>query len=407
MRVLVYTSLYPHAANPLHGIFVAQLTQALARLVDVRVLAAENGCRWLADAPRRRPGLAEPVAATRRCRFWTIPKLFKSLDGQFLAWWSRKRFAQAMAFAPDLVHAHYAYPDAAAAAALAARAGLPLVVTCHGSDINVLARDPARGRIIARTLRQAAAVVAVSRALAGKIAGLGVAPERILHIPNGVDLERFPLADKAQARRILDLEADVPLVVAAGRLEPVKGYDRLLRALALLPDVRLVLVGDGSQGAILKRLARELGLGRRVRFAGRVAHDALATYYQAADALALASRSEGWPTVIHEALACGTPVVAPAVGGIAEALADPRSGVVLDSAEPESLAAGIRRVLALSVDPCQLRSIAAAHDWARVAARYVALYAAVLQGAPLSRQEVSHASHPQTAARGRAAAAAP
>lgn len=407
MQVLVYTSLYPNAANAVHGIFVARLVLALTRLVQVRLVVPENGYHWLASVSRRCGQPQEGIVETDRCRFWTIPRLLKSLDSRFMAWWSGKCFRRALAFEPDLIHAHYAYPDGAAAASLAARSGLPLVVTCHGSDINVLARHPARRRIIAKTLRQAAAVVAVSQDLAGKIARLGVDPGRILHIPNGVDCDRFPLADKGQARRDLHLEAGVPLVAAAGRLEPVKGYDRLLRALVLLPDVHLALVGDGSQGPALKRLARELGLARRVRFAGRVSHDALAAYYQAADALAISSHSEGWPTVIHEALACGTPVVAPALGGIAEALADPRAGVLLDSAEPEPLAAGIRRVLALTVDPCALRQIAAAHDWSRIAARYAALYACVLRHTPNFPQEVSHEFLPKNAARGPAAASAP
>lgn len=407
MRVLVYTSLYPGAGHPGHGIFVAQLVKELAGLARVRVLAPESGYGWLAALLRRPVGPVEPIVMTEHCRFWTIPKVFKSLDGRFMAWWSRASFDRALAFGPDLIHAHYAYPDAAAAAELAARAGLPLVVTCHGSDINVLARDPARRPAIARALNQAAAVLAVSRDLAGKIAGLGVDPARIRHMPNGVNLDRFPLADKAQSRRRLRLAPDVPVLLAAGRLEPVKGYDRLLRALALLPDVHLVLVGQGGQEGALRRLAGELGLARRVRFDGQVAHGALATYYQAADALALASHSEGWPTVIHEALACGTPVVAPAVGGIAEALADPRAGVLLPSADPRTLAEGIRRVLALPADPAGLRRIAAAHDWRFLAARHVALYARVLCPPTHAQEEVSHAIRPRRVACGHTAASAP
>lgn len=395
MRILVYTTLYPTDAEPLHGVFVHELVRELARLAEVRVVAPRNGLRSLLR--RTRPSTAAPAAdapertaPVDRCRFWTVPRFFKSQDGRLLAAWSRRAFARAAAFKPDLVHAHYAYPDGAAAAILAAGAKLPLVVTCHGSDIRVLAREPGRGRRIAAALCQAAAVVAVSRDLAGRIAGLGVDPERIRHIPNGVDLSRFPLADKATARRALGLAEQGPLLAAVGRLEPVKGYDRLLRALALVPGVRLVLAGEGSLGRSLARLARELGLAERVRFAGAVPHRDLAPYYQAADALVLSSHSEGWPTVIHEALACGRPVVAPAVGGIPEALAEPGLGLVLDAAEPAPLAAGIRRVLALSFDPATLRRAALAHDWAGVARRHLELYEHVLhRPPPEGRQEVS------------------
>lgn len=395
MRILIYTTLYPTTTNPVHGIFVGELVEGLARLAQVRVVAPENALARLWTRP---PQVGSPLKRDEdvlRCRFWNVPKLFKSLDGRLLALCSRGAFLRAMRFGPDLIHAHYAYPDAAAAAQLAAEVGLPLVVTCHGSDIQVLAKEPTRGRLIAKALGQAAAVVAVSRDLAGKIARLGVDPARIHHIPNGVDLSRFFLADKGGARRCLGLEEGVPWLVAAGRLEAVKGYDRLLRALALLDNVRLVLVGDGGERQALSRLARELGLAERVRFAGTVPHDALAPYYQAADALVISSHSEGWPTVIHEALACGTPVVAPAVGGIPEALAEPEVGLLLASAEPGPLADGIRETLDRAWDPSKLRRAAVAHDWTRVAARHLELYAHVLDQTPCLQQEVLHHGAPQ------------
>ena len=379
MRILVYTSLYPSPAHPTHGIFVGELVKSLARKAEVRVIAPENALRRLLSRPHPVEGFRENVADTTRCLFWNVPKVLKAYDAALMARCTRAAFGEAVRSGADLIHAHYAYPDGAAAALLAARAGLPLVVTCHGSDINVLARHPARERRIAQALRQAAAVVAVSRDLADKIARLGVDPGRIRHIPNGVDLSRFSAGDKAQARRRLGLERDGPLVAAVGRLEPVKGYDRLLRAVARLEDVRLLLVGDGSQRGLLARLARELGLTDRVRFAGLMPHEALAACYQAADALVISSHSEGWPTVIHEALACETPVVAPAVGGIPEALADPGLGVLLDAADPVSLAGGIRQALARSWDPSRLRRAAAAHDWNGVAGSHLELYADVLR----------------------------
>ena len=387
MRILVYTSLYPCSANPLHGIFVNELVDSLARVAQVMVMAPEDGIQRLLAYSPRVGKTAQKGEAVLRCRYWHIPKIFKSLDFRFMAWSSRKVFQQALAFRPDLVHAHYAYPDGAAAAVLAARAGLPLVITCHGSDINMLARSPSRRRPIAWGLRQAASVVAVSHDLAEKIANLGIPASRIRHIPNGVDLSRFSLGDKFQARAALGLLADVPWLVAAGRLEPVKGYDRLLRAVARLENVHLLLVGDGGQRPNLERLSRELDISDRVRFVGRVGRDGLSVYYQAADALVLSSHSEGWPTVIHEALACGRPVVAPAVGGIPEALADPNLGLLLASAEPDILAAGIRRTLASHWEPAVLRQAAMAHAWDNVAARHLGLYSEALKRVTPPQQE--------------------
>jgi len=431
MNILTYTSLYPSPGNPVHGIFVSQLTHALARLTRMRVVVPENGLvqflkRGQGSFPRLtatpRPGtirtlerasedfsghplegFSDHAFEVARCRFWTVPKVLKFLDYRLMAFFSRATVSRALSHGVDLVHAHYAYPDAAAANLLARRFGLPLVVTCHGSDLNVLAKYPARGRIIGRTLRQASAVAAVSGALVRAIEGLGVPPDRIHHIPNGVDLARFPLGDKKEARKRLGLPEHAALIVAAGRLEPVKGFDRLLRALVLLDNVRLILVGDGGLAKPLKRLAQELGVKDRVRFTGMVPHDVLAPYFQAADALVMASESEGWPTVIHEALACGTPVAAPAVGGIPEALdvspgyreridsplIGSPLGLVLPSSEPEILARGIREVLGRVFDQHDLRQAASLHGWDAVARRYVDLFERVLRQSGPKRQEAA------------------
>lgn len=402
MNVLLYTSLYPTVSNPVHGIFVGELASALAGLSQVLVLAAQNG---FGAGPVWSEEAGPPGPRVFRCRFWTLPKIFKSLDCRLMARFSRAAFDRALRHGPSLVHAHYAYPDGAAAAILAERAGLPLVVTCHGSDIHILARQRVQGRLIAMTLRRAAAVVAVSRDLASKIERLGVDPRRIRHIPNGVDISRFSLADRVQARLALGLEPRGPLLLGAGRLEPVKDFGRLLHALALLEGVRLVLAGDGSQRSALERLAGRLGLGERVLFAGSVPHERLAAYYQAADALVISSRSEGWPTVIHEALACGTPVVAPALGGIPEALASPGVGLLVDSTEPACLARGIRQALATSWEPERLRQTAAAHDWKSLARRHLDLYEHVLGIKPGSPREVLRHDPPSSVAHGTGAVA--
>ena len=160
---------------------------------------------------------------------------------------------------------------------------------------------------------------------------------------------------------------------------PVKAYDRLVGALALLePDTSLVLAGDGPEREALGRLARDLGVAERFRFAGAVPHGDLCDYYRAADVLAISSHSEGWPTVIHEALACGTPVVASPVGGIPEALAAPGVGLLTAGNREEEMAEGIRRALAMTWDRAALEEAARVHSWQEIARRYIAVYEGVL-----------------------------
>jgi glycosyltransferase involved in cell wall biosynthesis len=374
MRILVYSSLYPAYWSPIHGTFVKELVRHLSALTHVTTLVPENGWRTLGlyyASHTRQPG---SDTSELRCRFWTIPKLCKGLDASLMALCTKAMFEKALHMQPDLVHAHYAYPDAAAAAILARQAKLPLVVTCHGSDLNVLTRHPTRRAIIARELNNADAVVTVSPDLADKAAALGVAPARIHIIANGVDIQRFTPGDKTEARRRLGLHEEGPLLLAVGRLEPVKGYDRLLKAISSMSNVRLILAGQGSLGNALQQQTRELRIVDRVRFAGPVPHDNLAVYFQAADCLVISSHSEGWPTVIHEALACGTPVVAPAVGGIPTALADHRLGIVLPSGEAHHLCAGIRQALDTSWEQSIMTKHVEQFHWHNIAKEHIDLY---------------------------------
>jgi glycosyltransferase involved in cell wall biosynthesis len=156
---------------------------------------------------------------------------------------------------------------------------------------------------------------------------------RIEVLRNGVDLELFSEQDRERIRRDLNLSG--PTLISVGNLIPLKGHDLVIEALTLLPGVRLLVCGEGSMRAQLERTARRCLVADRVRFLGQIKHEDLNRYYSAADVLVLASSREGWPNVLLEAMACGTPVVATAVGGIPEFVHDPRAGrIVLDRTAP-------------------------------------------------------------------------
>ena len=136
----------------------------------------------------------------------------------------------------------------------------------------------------------------------------------------------------------------------------------------------LACAGDGTQRAALERQVEASGLTERVFFLGAVPHEQLATCYQAADLLVLSSHSEGWPTVIYESFACGTPVVAPAVGGIPEILHSPELGTVAPSNSPADLTQALQAGLQRRWDTELLRNEAEAHSWDAIARRYVEVY---------------------------------
>ena len=223
----------------------------------------------------------------------------------------------------------------------------------------------------------ASASVGVCQALVDVLQGWGLPPERLNVIRNGVDTQRFCPQPQADARAALGINW-APLLLSVGHLVHVKGHDIALQALAQLatrhPGVHLVFVGDGPLRADLQAQAQSLGIGARVTFAGAIPNEALPAWYSAADALVLASRSEGWANVLLEAMACGTPVVATAVGGTREVVAKPAVGRVVPPQDAAALAEGMASLLRSPPDRQAVRAYAEGFGWDETTAAQLRLF---------------------------------
>jgi teichuronic acid biosynthesis glycosyltransferase TuaC len=274
----------------------------------------------------------------------------------------------------DLVHAHQALPDGAAARLLAADLGVPYVITVHGADVNVnLARPGAvRDRTVV-ALRGAAAVVAVSGTVAGRLAGI-VPADRLHTVPNGVGgLEPVAPGELAPGR---------PLVLSVANLYTSKGHATVLDALARLApshgDIVYAVVGDGPQRRPLESRARELGLSARVLFLGHRSHDKVLALMARADAFVLPSAPEGFGLVYAEAMAQGTPVVACRGEGPADFVVDGESGLLVAPHDGAAVAAAIARLLDDPAGAARLaaagRAAVAGLTWARNAERQLTIY---------------------------------
>lgn len=146
-----------------------------------------------------------------------------------------------------------------------------------------------------------------------------------------------------------------------------------------LPGLRFALVGDGPERRRLEALARDLGLADRVHFVGRVAHERLGDYYSAADVVTLASEQEGWPNVLLESMACGTPVVATDIPGPREIVTAPEAGLLVER-NPEAIAKGIRALLGAPPDRGATRAYAERHGWEPTTRGQIDLFRRVLAG---------------------------
>jgi glycosyltransferase involved in cell wall biosynthesis len=212
---------------------------------------------------------------------------------------------------------------------------------------------------------EASAVIGVSDDLRRRLVEhLGAPPERALTLRNGVDLALFApptecIAGGAGAAGFTLLQV--------GGLVPVKDHALTLAALPDLPDCKLLIAGGGPLRGELEGLARRLGVWDRVRFLGETPHAALPALYGAADALVLTSVREGWPNVLLEAMACGTPVVASNVNGVAEVVRAPAAGRLLRERTPAGLVAALRELRQDLPGRAATRRYAEQFGWRQVA----------------------------------------
>jgi 1,2-diacylglycerol 3-alpha-glucosyltransferase len=258
----------------------------------------------------------------------------------------------------DVFHAHHPFLLGPAARRLARRMGRPLVFTYHTryekyAHYVPLTRplvETAALRLSTRFAARADAVIAPSTLVRDHLRARGVTAP-IAVVPTGVDLQRFCPAERAAARHALGLPPGDPLVLYVGRLDREKSVDRVLlafdRLAGTLPRAQLWLVGQGKETESLLRMASHLAAGPRVHFAGVRAHDALASWYRAADLFLFASETETQGLVLAEAAACGLPAVAVTAPGCDEVVRDGETGI-LTKADPAALA---EAAIGLLLDP--------------------------------------------------------
>ena len=404
-RVLLSTTLFPNRAEKTRCVFVDKLARALDQrcALDISVplpwtpplLKYGPYAHYRAiPAVDRLDGLQ-----LRHPRYFVIPKVARSLHGLLMFLSLLRHHRQLITDnRPDVILGVWAYPDGFANLLTGRFFSIPVVISCRGSDINYLTRKRLHRALIRWTLRRATRVLSVSEALKREIVALGVPADKVTVIPNGIEAEKFQPLPHGEARRRLNLDADARYIVSVSRLSHEKGLDILLRAVAAMRnrDVRLLLVGGGSERTALGDLATRLGIDARVTFVGDTTHSQIPLWLNAANLFVLPSRTEGWPNVLMEALACGRPAIGTNVGGIPEIIDSDALGRIVPPENAEALAHALDAALEMHWDAPRIRASVKSRDWGTVAREtcLVLSESVVQHAASRSRSRLSHPLDP-------------
>jgi phosphatidylinositol alpha-1,6-mannosyltransferase len=350
LRILIVTHNYPRFAGDPAGAFVARIAEGIAaRGHEVQVIAPHTPGAARVDHAggvrlqrfRYAPEVFERVAYTGGLHRGTLrsPLAALALPGFLLAF-NRAVKRTVQRFRPHVIHAHWWFP----AGWFARNAGVPYVITCHGSDVRLLERPPL-GKLAAPVFRRAARITAVSSFLAGDV-------KRLLpDVVRDVVVTPMPIDITAFEAGATQRKAAPPRILYAGNLVPSKGVDVLLQAAAELRhlglEFQLKILGEGPAERALRSLVSRLGLGSRVTWARFVPQPEMPDEYGTSTVTVLPSRgrAEGLGLTLVEALLAGSAVVGSPVGGIPEVVRHEETGLLARDGDPADLARQLHRLL--------------------------------------------------------------
>ena len=377
--MLVFTQTFPNEKQPQLGLFVRERMFRVAERIPVCFVAPVPWFPLQGFIRRSRPYFRPTPKrveqqgrhAVHHPRFLSVPGILKRADGFLLAASTLPRVRRLVKrHDVTVIDAHFGYPDGYGASLLGKWLNLPVTITIRGNE-EVQARNPSLRPLLARALRHAQRVFAVSESLRTLAVELGVDQERAVTVSNGVDLDTFQPVERSKARQALGLPEQARVLVSVGGLVEGKGFHRVIELLPCLretlPDLVYLIAGGatpvGDWRPRLERQARDLGLDGVVRFLGAVPPPRLKWVLSAADVFVLATAREGWANVLLEAMACGLPVVTTRVGGNPEVVSSKNVGTLVPLGDQAALENALRDALSRPWDRAAILAYARQNGW--------------------------------------------
>ena len=399
MKILTFSTLFPNSKQPNNAVFVKHRMAAVHRFfnAELRVVAPVpffpnlpfhfvDKWKMFAEIPVKEniDGLT-----VYHPRYLVTPKVGMMLYGYFMFLGAIRQVARIHKEFPfDLIDAHYIYPDGLAAVLLGEVLRKPVVLSARGTDINIFPKFKTIRPLIRRALTKASHVIAVCESLRGSMINLGIPRNRISAIPNGIDPDIFRPASQLEARKKLGLNDDKKILISVGALVELKGMHILIDALTEINrmgrlEFNTYIIGKGEQKDNLQKTINLRGLQDKIKLCGEVRNSELPNWYNAADLFFLGSSREGWPNVVSESIACGTPVIATRVNGIPEILRSEEYGLLVNR-DAQSFAEGIMAGFSKTWDQKKIVDYGQSRPWSVVAGEVYTLFQQVLEASHLT-----------------------
>lgn len=382
MKLFILSTLYPNAAYPLTGLFVARRLEALKRHrpdFDITVCAPVPFfpfAGYLSETYRRRAGLSDKAyekdgLTVFHPRFFNIPRIGSGSAAENLSQTAAKYLKRYIAAKgrPDLLVAEYFFPDAPAVAFLSKKFNIPFIATARGSDITHFGEMPALRKKMVTASETSAGLLSVSEDLAKDMTRIGMEADKITILRNGVDTDLFQ-PTPSDIRKRIGVKTE-KLLLSVGHLVERKGHHLIIEALTRLPDVSLVIIGDGTDRGLCEKAIEKNGLRDRIFLVGAKPPEELPAYYSAADLFILASAREGRANVLGEAAACGVPLCATDIQGVREFI-HAETGRIITARTPERIAKTVSEALKVNFCKSLIRASTLSQSWEKNAQRYAA-----------------------------------
>ncbi len=379
MKVVFLSHIFPNSCCPLNAPFMVERAKAFSKVADIEVVAP---CSYFPFLRTKGPSFLEYFKGLKvwHPRYLALPEILWHWRWFPYFKMIRKTFHNSIS-EYDILHVEWIYPDAYAAVRFAKKWRTKTIGVVHGNEaIDYFGPRNFRKKYC-KVLGQLDHIIVVSRDLEAKLVqDYGVPGRKISVILNGVAVEKFPVLDKGKARGSLGIRKDIKVGVCVARLSAEKNLDVLIKAVARLQSKSPVIfiVGNGPLRESLQKLIDSCGVTERVRLVGSVPHDDVALWLNAGDFFCLPSQREGCPVVVHEALACGRPVISTTVGAIPDLICHEDYGLLCPPSDVEALAGLLRQAVSRTWNTEKISAYGRRFTWQKVAEETVKVFHEVL-----------------------------